>query len=137
MRRKVLVLLALAVSLISVGSATTYYTLYHTGKANVKGHPELTEYLDGVPLANNTVINWGDVDPGQDYIKNYTVLNSGNKPLTVILRVENLPVGWSLIWAANNTALNPGESAQGNLILSVPSSASETLHTWDQWLEGF
>jgi uncharacterized membrane protein len=136
MRRKVLLLLALAVSLISVGSATAYYTLYYTGKANVVENPELTVYLDSVLKLNDTTWDFGDVDPGSDYSKNLTVVNTGNKVLNVILRVQDLPVDWSLTWISNGTDLDPGESVSGSLILSVPSSASSGLKIWDQWIEG-
>ena len=136
MKRKVLILLILAASLITVASGTVYISLYYPGSATVPENPELTVYLDSVLWANTTTMAWGDVSPGQNYAKNLTVLNTGNTGVTVILRVQGLPSGWSLSWLANQTAINSGEAATGTLSLSVPTEALAGSHTWDQWIEG-
>jgi len=135
-RRKVLFLLALAMSLITVASGTTYYSLYYPGSADVPENPELTVYLDSVLWANTTAIAWGSVNPGQNYAKNLTVVNTGNTGVTVILKVQGLPGGWTLNWLANQTAINPGEDATGTLSLSVPTEALARSYNWDQWIEG-
>jgi len=135
-RRKVLFLLILASSLITVASGTVYISLYYPGSADIPENPELTVYLDSVLWANTTAIAWGSVSPGQNYAKNLTVVNTGNIGVTVILRVQGLPSGWSLNWLANQTAVNPGEAATGTLSLSVPIEALAGSHTWDQWIEG-
>lgn len=134
MRRSVVIgILALALS-ITVGAAGIYYH-FHPSEGGVKT-TELTEYLDRVLLENSTTISFPvDMEPGQSYSKNYTVVNTGTTVVSVRLKIQNLPSGWSLTWAANNTALNPGQAAIGDLVLTVSSGAADGTYYWDHTIE--
>lgn len=134
MRRLVVIsLLALALC-ISVGAAGIYYH-FHSSEGGVKT-TELTEYLEGVEISNGTTISFPpDMEPGQSYTKEYTVENTGATVVSVRLRIQNLPTGWSLTWAGNNTALNPGEAAIGDLVLTVSSGAADGTYYWDHTIE--
>lgn len=133
MRRLVIVGI-LALALMGTVGATALYFHYHPGQASVKT-TELTEYLDGVIMGNGTTFSYGDVEPGEAYTHNYTVVNSGATVVSVSLRIENLPSGWGLTWAGNNTALNPGQAVIGDLILTVGSGAGDGTYYWDHYLE--
>lgn len=134
MRRVILVSILALVLMGSVGAAAFYYH-YHPSQSTVGG-TELTEYWDGVIMGNGTTLDYGsDLEPGEAYTHNYTVLNSGATVVSVSLRIVDLPSGWSLTWAANNTALNPGEAAEGDLILTVGAGASDGTYYWDHYIE--
>jgi uncharacterized membrane protein len=134
MRRTVLVgLLALCV-VVPVGAFGIYF-YYHPSEGGVKT-TELTEYLDGVEISNGTTISFPtDMEPGQSYSKNYSVENTGASVVSVVLRIEDLPSGWSLTWDGNNTALNPGQAAVGDLVLTVGSGAADGSYYWKHYLE--
>ena len=136
MRKTVLIaLLSLAVLIpISVAGAY-YYFHYHPSEGGVE-KTEFTEYLDGVELTNSSTISFPpDMEPGQSYIKNYTVVNTGATMLSVSLKIQNLPSGWSLTWDGNNTALNPGQAVIGDLVLTVGSGAADGSYYWDHTIE--
>jgi len=134
MRKTILISLLGLCVLLPVSAATFYYH-YHPSEGGVKT-TEFTEYLDGVLLENSTTISFPvDMEPGLSYSKNYTVVNTGATMLSVRLKIQNLPSGWSLSWAANNTALNPGQAAMGDLVLTVGSGAADGSYYWDHTIE--
>lgn len=135
MKRLVLISILGIALMITVSAATVVYYHYHKQTWNVESAPEFTEYLDGLQWSNGTDISWGKVEKGQIYTKNYTVVNTGNTPITVIFRVEGLPSAYSLTWAANGTELDPGQAAKGDLTLAVPESATDGEGNCNTWLE--
>ena len=103
--------------------------------ANVPANSSLITYLDGNVWPNGTTIDWGTVNPGMTYIKNFTVYNNGNVNMTVALALSGgPPVGWVETWSANNTLLTPKTSAIGTLSLQVPGDAVGTAYSWTSWV---
>jgi len=135
MRKTVLIALLGLCMLLPISAATFYYVHYHPSEGGVKS-TELTEYLDRVEITNTSTISFPmDMEPGQSYTKNYTVVNTGATVVSVRLRIENLPSGWSLSWAGNNTALNPGQAVMGDLVLTPGSGAADGSYHWYHYLE--
>lgn len=134
MRRLILVGI-LCLILVSIVGAAGFYYHYHPSEGGVKT-TEITEYVDSVLLANSSKISWPmDMEPGESYTKNYTVVNTGATVISVRLKIYDLPSGWSLTWAANNTALKSGEAAIGDLVLTVGAGATDGTYYWDHYLE--
>jgi len=125
----VTVALIVTVALATIAIAQTLYTLYFSNTGTIIT-PELKAYLDGTPLANGTTIDWEECEPGYTYyFKNFTIVNTGDTTLTVILEPVGLPGGWQLQWQGNNTTLAPSEKAGGWLNLTIPSDAT----SWPSW----
>lgn len=136
MRRNILVLLLSAIAIVSSVSGATYYQLYYPGEYTIDTSPELSAYLDGLPWSNGTLIQWGVLEPGWDYSKNLTVVNTGNTLQTVDLIVSGLEPGHNLTWAGTGTLLEPGDSIAGNLLLEIPSNATGKTYPYSQWIRG-
>lgn len=134
MKRIVLISILALLLMGTVGAASIYYH-YHPSEGTVKT-TDLTEYLDDVSLDNSTTISWPtDMEPGESYTKNYTIVNTGTTVVSVRLQISGLPSGWGITWAANNTALNPGEAAIGDLTLTVGAGATDGTYYWDHIIE--
>ncbi len=137
--KKFLVTVALiaAAALTAIVVADILYSLYfpNTGEI-VTPKSELTAYLDGTLLTNETIIDWGKCEPGGTYyFENFTVANTGDTTLTVTLRPTGLPSGWQLQWQGNATTLAPSEKTGGWLNLTIPPDAT-VWPDWGFWING-
>jgi archaellin len=94
---------------------------------------QLKVYIDNVEFTGNqTAINtldWGPVQPGFTYTKNFTVVNNGNQNLTLLLLTTE-PLGTTQTWPYNGSMLPPSFSAQGSLEYKLSASASSGACTW-------
>lgn len=95
----------------------------------------LSRTLAGTPLADDEAIDWGLVEPDSTYsYENLTVTNTGNTACNVTLW-HNAPAGWSITWTANNTHLEPAQSAEAPLELYVAASATEgVVYKWNSYV---
>lgn len=95
---------------------------------------------DGIPAVkypNETAIDWGMLDAGDSYFfDNMTVLNTGNIPLTITITAYGLPEGWTLTWAGDGTLVDPTETVEGVLTLTVPEGATTPTEKWGFWING-
>ena len=133
--RRVFIVGILALILMSSVGAISYYYHLHPSEATVK-KTAIKEYWDGVIKGNGSTLDYGsELEPGEAYSYNYTVLNSGATVVTVRLIIVDLPPTWSLTWDGNNTVLNPGQAVIGDLLLTVGSGAGDGSYTWDHYLE--
>jgi len=82
-----------------------------------------TIYIEEVPWANGTIINWGNMARNTTYAYNFTVKNTGTTTFNVTLEITEIPVGISYRWVANGTVLKPNEYAMADLELTVGVSA--------------
>lgn len=116
---------ALALIGLVVGVAISYaiYSMTGTQTATSTG---LSVLLNDIPLEQDSVIAWGDIELAILYSANLSVTN--NNPSTVIVHLycTGLPVGWTETWDANGTALMTGESTWGWLNLTATTIGSET-----------
>lgn len=89
-------------------------------------------YIDDELWLNNTLLDWGNVYPGETYYcDNLTVANIGDVDLTVSILVEDLPSGWIYTWTANNTICKPNEIVWAALDLTVAADAPlDTTFNW-------
>ena len=86
---------------------------------------ELEVYVNGILKPNETSFSWGsDIMPGDTITKNLTVVNTGNVWCRVTLETTGLATDWTLTWTGEDTILGVGESVEGDLTLSVPTTAS-------------
>jgi len=69
---------------------------------------------------------------------NLTVQNIGDSNVTVYMTCDwgsNYTVaGWTYTWTANNTFLEPSESAVGDLDLYVPAGATPGTYSWNTFI---
>lgn len=135
MEKKTLAIAALMVIAaigIGVGAVHITQTYIFPNKATVyKG--SLTFALDSTPIANTSLIDWGDLNATETYYWNFTVTNMGNINCTVTLNIAGSPPG-TITWTANNTLLHPGESVSGDLELIVADTPGS--FTWDMHVIG-
>lgn len=91
---------------------------------------DLTAYIDGVTQTGNYSapqnLDWGAIQAGMAYTKNFTIANTGLQPYTISLLTSE-PFGATLTWASNNTQLAPNSIASNSLIL--PNAVAGT-YTW-------
>jgi len=81
-------------------------------------------YIDDVLYEDGSSIAWGVCEANTTYYySNMTVVNTGISQLTVYI-ISYGPAGWVHQWQANDTFLNAGEKAMGELNLSIPVGAT-------------
>jgi hypothetical protein len=124
--------IALAVGCVVLVFALPITRYYFQNRANVKS-TLLTFQLDSVEWANNTLMDWGDVQKGATYTKTFTAHNAGTNAANVYL-MSSLPAGWSMFWAQNGTLLTPDATASGDLQMTTAADASEGVSFWDVWV---
>ena len=91
-------------------------------------------YLDDVQWTNNTLVDWGSVEPDNTYLWSFRVNNTSAEPINVTLYVSGLPVGWLETWSMNYTTIAVGESAVAPLELYIPVGATG-FASWSMWIE--
>ncbi len=89
-------------------------------------------YTDSACTQNCTTLNAGTLSPGAIYTQTLYVKNTGNLPETLTMTVNN----WNptnantyltLTWNQQNVLLNPAQTVQGTLTLTVaPNTGSLT-----------
>jgi uncharacterized repeat protein (TIGR02543 family) len=93
----------------------------------------VTAYIDDVAYNTNLTeprtIDWGAVQPGNTYTRNFTVANNQNQPLNLQLLTTE-PAGNSQSWPYNNTQIQPLESLKGTLSLTLDTVAASGVYTW-------
>lgn len=127
--------LILAIALLTAVSGAVLIQYFCPNIGIIGTHAELTVYIEDVLWTNNTENDWGTCEPGYIYLKELNVTNTGNTPLTVQVILEDLPPGWTLTWAHNNTSFAIGQSKAADLQLSIPSDATG-WGTWGFWIRG-
>lgn len=123
----------LAVSAIAVYSLSVYIHWHPVNWDIETPEAAFDLYLNTDLKTNTTAIALGTLMPGDTIIKNLTVVNTGNVPIKVAMAVENLPTGYTLLWAADNTVIGVDAKAEGDLTFTVPSNAT-TGGTCDIWV---
>jgi len=139
--KKILIVLAVGALVVGLTIAAVIHTLYYP---NIGTIGPLTMYLDDditdeIPAEQyfgDTPIDWEVCIPNIPYVfDNMTVVNIGDKPLTINLVTKNLPEAWILTWtdSAGNPIVNeelaPNTQVEGKLSLTIP--LGETL--WPEW----
>jgi hypothetical protein len=93
---------------------------------------EIQVWIDTVEQGNLTTtqpLSWGNPLLGNTYTRNFTVYNRGNQTLNIAL-VTTEPQGWTSAWPANNTALPPFNTVQGNLAVTLSNLAGQGTYMW-------
>lgn len=130
--------LTLAFIAFMFGAAATaivmeQYLMPQTAQVNAL----ITMSLGESQWTNNTLVDWGNVDPNTTYVWGFRVNNTCLTNITVTLHVSGLPAGWKQTWSANGTMLGPlgtEDTVIADLTLYVPPTAFGTA-TWDMWIE--
>ena len=95
---------------------------------------KLTIYFENTEWANNTAIPWGKVESDTAYYDYLNIKNTGQLNVTVTMTTQNLPIGWTQTWTANNTFLKPNEWANGTLTLTT-TTVDAISYYWDTFIE--
>lgn len=123
-------------SFITITLAATQGGFYIPSSATPKQSAiELEVTLDGTTWTNATAFDWGEVEEDTTYVKPLDVKNIDNRAAEIILQVVDLPTGYSLVWSKNGLTVNPGETLFGQLILTTPTTITDTTpQTWEMWI---
>jgi len=89
---------------------------------------QIEEYLNGDFVANETLMDWGSILPGETATWQYDVKNVGSVDC-VVTRVTTVPEGWVESWTGDGVTIMVGDTLLGTLTLTVPEDASGT-YTW-------
>ncbi len=93
----------------------------------------VTVYIEGVQQQGNYTthrnIDWGTVQPGNTYTKNFTVKSNSNQMLLLRMYTEQ-PEGYTQSWAKNGTILSAGATMGSTLVLTLADFASTGTCTW-------
>ena len=117
-----IILVALIASItFATASIATTYIFPSTGTVT---ETKATIYLNGIPIANGTTINWRNIERNATWTYNFTVQNTGTTAFNVTLEITGVPIGITYTWAANNTIIVAGDCAKADLELTVSSSAA-------------
>lgn len=132
---KGLIVVALLALIVGVVAAFVVIEYYYPNIGSITTY-SLELYLDNVQHANNTVIDWGECEPGWMYsVENMTVVNTGTVGMKVYIEIYGLPSDWTLAWQQNETSLAAGAKTMGWLNLTIPSTAT-SWPTWSLYLRG-
>jgi len=130
--KKLLAIFLIVVICFAVGAgiALIYkeYTMHQTATA-VENTVSLKWYLDGTEFTNDSTLDWGTLNVTETYFYNLTVVNEGTVNTNVYLLIQNLPVGWTETWTANNTVLAPNSWVAGDLDLYCGSAGTFNWNT--------
>jgi hypothetical protein len=118
----------------TLGIASEVVKYYYPNDGSIS-NAILTMRINNILYSNNTAIDWGTCKAGKAYTKNMTISNIGNITLTVSIVSMGLPTGWTLMWQANNTRLEPDYEIEDSLILTIPANAT-TWPLWGFWING-
>jgi len=82
------------------------------------------------------IIDWGALSPGGVYLKSLNITNiHETEQIIVFLLYDDLPNGWTLIWAGNNTKygtpLIPNQQIIRNVILTLPATVAPDTYAWN------
>jgi len=139
MKKTTIIFLILLVAL----PLTTYYVIaplvqqWLIPQTATISNVSYTMYIDSVLWTNNTLLDWGPLDPGASYTCNLTIVNTSNVNATFYLLTDTLPVGWSESWTANATLLEPTQVASGDWTLTVDVAAVPgDSYNWNSWVGG-
>ena len=91
----------------------------------------LQNTVDNTAFTNGTTIDWGEVTPGNSYYVILNCTNIGTEPFTVSVTAQINNENLTLAWASNNTLLQPTDSVEDDLILSVDPLATATPFSFD------
>lgn len=127
---KLLTIASVAVLLgVIVAAVTESYLL--PNHATIDSAVPLTFLLDGDPWTEANITEWGTILPNDVLYAILNATNVGNVDTTVTLHSANLPIGWTITWAGNNTVLVPLETSLGDLTITVASGAGAGEYNWD------
>lgn len=87
-------------------------------------------FIDGSPYANNTHIDWGTLQYGNN-TKELNVTNTSNGAIDVMLFVIDLPATWNSTWLGNNTSIAANMSTAFDYVIGVPSNYTDGSYTWN------
>jgi len=132
-----IIIVALIALLAGAAFATIAVQYYHGETVTIltTGTIILEEYFDGFLEANDTILDWGELEAGESYTWEYWVRNVGTLNCTCYRIVTGLPVGWTETWDYNNTLFEVGQMKTGLLTLTIPVDASGT-YSWHSILTG-
>lgn len=132
--RKLVALTALVlVSLLICVYAPLIYELHYPQTATVSKQASIGVYEDASLTQNLTAIEWGNVTAGPN-TKDIWVKNTGNCPVVLTLRVQDLPTDWAETWDYNNSSLALAEVRQITITLTVPSDTPAGTYSFDMWI---
>lgn len=104
-----------------------------SGPAATETTAPVTVYINDEAFNTNLTeprtIEWGAVQPGNTYTRNFTVANNQNQTLNLQLFTTE-PVGNTQSWPYNNTQIQPLESLKGTLSLTLKTVAASGVYTW-------
>lgn len=122
--------------LIGVVIAAAANSLLYPQDGTVGDVEAIAAYVDYEPWATGIPIHWGDLEPGQTYLKWLEVENVGSVPINVTFHVQGLPIDWTETWSANTSAINmdPGVTVGGTLQLIVPGGTPAGFYDWTSFV---
>jgi len=125
----------LTILTIVVAQQLIWYEATNENQGEVTGEI-LIEYRFGDEVTvDGDIIDWGSLSPGGVYIKSLNITNIYTDQIIVFLLYDDLPTGWTLIWAGNNTKygtlLPPNQQVIGNIILTLPATVTPGTYAWN------
>jgi flagellin-like protein len=118
------------VAIIIVGGVAAAFML---GSPEAVNNGDITVYIDSkkqsVNYTSPQTLDWGNIQAGNSYTKNFTVVNTGAQTYQILLLTTE-PAGTSQTWAYNNSALATNNYAAGSLTLTLSISPSTGSYTW-------
>lgn len=139
--QKLNVTIVLAMVLATALTTTLVFSALNTSQrvpnvGNVRATIGLGVYSDPSCTSSLTVINWGEVIPGQSYQRTIYLKNLGNIKVKLSMSVGNwtpsTASGYlSLTWNRENAVLDMGASTAATLTLTVSSTAQGGPFSFD------
>lgn len=123
-----ILLMVIAVVATIVAAAAVAYMLSPNNIATVNG---LQMYFNGIRWANETVTDWGFLNPDQSVIVPFNVTSfyeSQNMAIALIL--PDLPLDWTAVWTLNGTTVIAGSEISGAFTLHVSATALPKDYQW-------
>ena len=133
MRRKSLLILlsVFVLSTVLLISAAILYTFPINMSATVPAQGSVTIRVDSTNYTNGQpmTVNWGTVNWGTNN-KAINITNNANVALTPHITTTGLPSGWGLTLSLEDLSIAIGSTAQGNLILTIPTGTAHQTYSW-------
>ena len=137
---KVSTVIVLALSIIlAVGLASAVSSFFFFNFSQDGTILPISAYVNNVFFANNSWINWGNMNGGIAETVNFSVYNAGNIALNMSIVTNDLPSSWTETWTSNNNDMNktfamPQLWLNGTLTLTPPFDALAGYYSWNTTL---
>ena len=129
MKIRYLIILFVVTILITYSTATLVERWLTINRGNITFAVYLENTVDSTVWTNGSAIDWGNIDVGTSKYVVVNCTNIGTEPFNVTVTAPTIHPNMTLYWAANNTLLNPTESVEADLVLTVYASHLHTPKT--------